>query len=165
MFFPSRRISPSRREWRTVSCIRSSVRRRVDLPQPDGPMRAVTLLVAMPRLMSKRVCLAPYQKLTLEMVILISAGAAVSRLAPVVTGGVMLTDTADLTNAFMNNLPRNRNAAGQNRASNNIESQKNKTRGPSLAVPVLVRREAVVVDHDRKRGGGLGPATAPIAVT
>src|SRR5580658_293173 len=102
MFLPSRRISPSRRELRTVSCMRSSVRKRVDLPQPDGPMRAVTLLLATPRLMSKRVCLAPYQKLTLEMVIRKAAGAVVSRLAPVAAGGVMFTDTAGLTEAFMN---------------------------------------------------------------
>src|SRR5579863_1993377 len=99
MFLPSRRITPSSREWRTVSCMRSRVRKRVDLPQPDGPMRAVTLLVAMPRLISKRVCLAPYQKLTLEMVMRMDAGAAVSRLAAVVTGGVMFTDTAGLTEA------------------------------------------------------------------
>jgi hypothetical protein len=37
----------------------------------------------------------------LEMVMRISAGAAVSRCAPVVTGGVMFTDTADLTEACM----------------------------------------------------------------
>src|SRR5580704_11997566 len=123
MFLPSRRISPSRREWRTVSCMRSRVRKRVDLPHPEGPMRAVTLLVAMPRLMSKRVCLAPYQKLTLEMVMRISAGAAVSRLEPDITGGFIFTDTACLTEAFMKYLPRNRNAAGQNRPSNNINHQ------------------------------------------
>src|SRR5271155_2469229 len=113
MFLPSRRITPSSREWRTVSCMRSSVRKRVDLPQPEGPMRAVTLLVATPRLMSKRVCLAPYQKLTLEIVIRMSAGAVVSRLAAVVAGGVMFTDTACLTKAFMNyylgtEMPRDR---------------------------------------------------------
>jgi hypothetical protein len=37
--------------------------------------------------------------LTLEMVMRISADAAVSRLAPVITGGVMFTDTAGLTEA------------------------------------------------------------------
>src|SRR5208282_3815283 len=115
MFLPSRRILPSRREWRTVSCMRSRVRSSVDLPQPDGPMRAVTLLVAMPKLMSKRVCLAPYQKLTLEIVIRMSAGAEFSRLAAVVTGGVIFTDTACLTKAFMNyylgtEMPRDRMA-------------------------------------------------------
>src|SRR5580704_8567868 len=115
MFLPSSKISPSRRELRTVSCMRSRVRRRVDLPQPDGPIRAVTLLVAMPKLMSNRVCLGPYQKLTLEMVIRISAGAVVSRLAPLVTGGVMFTDTACLTEAFINyylgtEMPRDRMA-------------------------------------------------------
>ena len=37
---------------RTVSCMRLRVRRKVDLPQPEGPIRAVTLLAAMSRLMS-----------------------------------------------------------------------------------------------------------------
>jgi hypothetical protein len=55
-----------------------------------------------PRLMSKRVCLLPYQKLTLEIVMRISAWAAVSRLAEVVAGGVILTDTACLTEELMN---------------------------------------------------------------
>jgi len=59
ILWPSRRISPSRRALRTVSYIRLSVRIRVDLPQPEGPMSAVTLFVAIPRVMSKRVCLLP----------------------------------------------------------------------------------------------------------
>ena len=37
---------------RIVSFIRFSVRRNVDLPQPDGPMRAVTLLAYTSRLIS-----------------------------------------------------------------------------------------------------------------
>ncbi len=44
MFSPSSRISPSTRLWRTVSFMRFSVRRKVDLPQPEGPMNAVTRL-------------------------------------------------------------------------------------------------------------------------
>ena len=44
MFSPSSRISPSTRVWRMVSFIRFRVRRKVDLPQPEGPMKAVTWL-------------------------------------------------------------------------------------------------------------------------
>ena len=45
MFWLSSRISPSARVLRTVSFMRLSVRRKVDFPQPDGPMNAVTWLV------------------------------------------------------------------------------------------------------------------------
>lgn len=38
----SRRTLPSTRPPGVTSCIRLSVRRNVDLPQPEGPMNAVT---------------------------------------------------------------------------------------------------------------------------
>jgi hypothetical protein len=43
MSSPSSRILPSTRAPGITSCIRLSVRSTVDLPQPDGPMNAVTL--------------------------------------------------------------------------------------------------------------------------
>jgi hypothetical protein len=42
MFFPSKRTSPSTRVPSMRSFIRLSSRSSVDLPHPDGPMRAVT---------------------------------------------------------------------------------------------------------------------------
>ena len=45
MFCPSSAISPSRRVLRRVSLMRFRLRRKVDLPQPDGPISAVTLFV------------------------------------------------------------------------------------------------------------------------
>jgi hypothetical protein len=39
---PSTRTLPSTRAPGMTSCMRLSVRRNVDLPQPDGPMNAVT---------------------------------------------------------------------------------------------------------------------------
>ena len=59
IFCPSSRISPSSRALRTVSCMRLKVRSNVDLPQPEGPISAVTRLVAIPMLMSNSVCLVP----------------------------------------------------------------------------------------------------------
>src|SRR5260370_17477707 len=99
IFWASRRISRSRRAPRTVSCMRLRVRSRVDLPQPEGPMREVTLLVAMPMLTSKRVCLLPYQKLTLEMVMRMERADDVSRAAGLDTMGGIFTDKAGLTEA------------------------------------------------------------------
>src|SRR6266699_1222460 len=84
IFWPSRRISPSSRAPRTVSCMRLRVRRSVDLPQPEGPMSAVTLFVAIPRLTSERV---------MRMV----RPEDVSRAAALVTIGGKLTDKDGLT--------------------------------------------------------------------
>jgi hypothetical protein len=42
-----------------VSFIRLSVRRKVDLPQPDGPMNAVTLSMSMSIDTSFIACLSP----------------------------------------------------------------------------------------------------------
>jgi hypothetical protein len=42
MSSPSSSIAPSTRALGIVSFIRFSVRRKVDFPQPDGPMKAVT---------------------------------------------------------------------------------------------------------------------------
>ncbi|KAJ06547.1 hypothetical protein M004_01925 [Pseudomonas aeruginosa M10] len=59
MLWPSRRISPSTRQPSTRSFIRLKQRSKVDLPQPDGPMKAVTRCFGMFIRTSKRACLAP----------------------------------------------------------------------------------------------------------
>ena len=51
MFSPSSRISPSARCSGYSSNMRLKVRSSVDLPQPDGPMKAVTFFSGMSRLM------------------------------------------------------------------------------------------------------------------
>src|SRR3546814_1803638 len=50
MSSPSRRMLPSTRQFSITSFMRFRQRRKVDLPQPDGPISAVTSL----RLMSRR---------------------------------------------------------------------------------------------------------------
>src|ERR1019366_6920397 len=47
MSSPNKRISPSMRASGLSSCIRLMARRKVDLPQPLGPMMAVTARAAM----------------------------------------------------------------------------------------------------------------------
>jgi hypothetical protein len=42
-----------------VSFMRLMQRRKVDLPQPDGPMKAVTDLAGMSMLTSNSACLSP----------------------------------------------------------------------------------------------------------
>ncbi len=51
MFWPSRLISPSARCSGYSSNMRLKVRSNVLLPQPEGPMKAVTLFCGMSRLM------------------------------------------------------------------------------------------------------------------
>jgi hypothetical protein len=44
MFWSSMVSRPSMRALGSTSCMRLTDRRKVDLPQPDGPMRAVIVL-------------------------------------------------------------------------------------------------------------------------
>src|SRR5207244_5497774 len=64
MSSPSSRILPSTLAPGTTSCVRLMARRNVDLPQPDGPIIAVTCLGSMAMLTSARACAAPYQALS-----------------------------------------------------------------------------------------------------
>src|SRR5437763_4821222 len=63
MSCPSRRTWPDTRALGTTSCMRLSERRNVDLPQPDGPIRAVTCLGSTVMLTSARAWNAPNQAL------------------------------------------------------------------------------------------------------
>src|ERR1017187_1495965 len=58
-----------------MSCIRLSARMKVDLPQPLGPMIAVTLRAAIRIVMSSRARRCPYHMLKLRMSKAISAAA------------------------------------------------------------------------------------------
>ena len=61
MSVPPIRILPAIRTPSTRSFIRFKHRRRVDLPQPDGPIYAVIRCLGMDIEMSLRASLAPYQ--------------------------------------------------------------------------------------------------------
>jgi hypothetical protein len=56
-----RAASPASDALGTSSCIRLSVRRKVDLPQPDGPISAVTLPASIVRLTFSRTLWSPNQ--------------------------------------------------------------------------------------------------------
>src|SRR5579872_7203144 len=78
----------------------------------------------------------------------------------------MLTDTACLTDAILR--PRDRNSACKYGARKDVDDQNQaeqyETRGPSLPLPVFVRRNRVNVNHVRQRFDGLIPAGTPIAI-
>src|SRR5258708_7431533 len=61
MLAPSKRISPSTRTLSTRSLSRLKQRSKVDFPQPDGPMNAVTRFSSMPSETRLRARVGPYQ--------------------------------------------------------------------------------------------------------
>src|SRR5437016_1963753 len=64
MSSPSNNTCPWTRAPGTTSCMRFSARRKVDLPQPDGPIMAVTCLGSTVMLTSARACVEPNQALS-----------------------------------------------------------------------------------------------------
>src|SRR4051794_11647667 len=60
---PLRDMPPVMRTLSIRSLRRLTLRSRVDLPHPDGPIRAVTLPLGTSMLMSLSACLSPYQRL------------------------------------------------------------------------------------------------------
>ena len=61
MSWPSSRTSPASAAPGTSSCIRLRMRRNVDLPQPDGPISAVTWPAGMSRLTRSSTLRSPNQ--------------------------------------------------------------------------------------------------------
>src|ERR1700722_69320 len=59
MSTPSRLTAPARAALGTSSCIRLRIRKKVDLPQPEGPMRAVTFLGSMTKFTRSHALLLP----------------------------------------------------------------------------------------------------------
>ena len=65
MFTLSSSTEPDRAATGISSCIRLRIRRKVDLPQPEGPMRAVTLPGSMVSVTRSSTLFEPNQALTL----------------------------------------------------------------------------------------------------
>src|ERR1700761_8207404 len=61
MSSPSRRTSPASCADGTASCMRLRMRRNVDLPQPDGPINAVTVARGIDRFTRSRTWVVPNQ--------------------------------------------------------------------------------------------------------
>src|SRR6266511_5287210 len=67
MSWPSSRTRPVIHPPSTSSCIRLSVRRKVDLPQPDGPMSAWTWFGANDRVAFFTAVILPYIAVSLSV--------------------------------------------------------------------------------------------------
>src|SRR4051812_23706359 len=64
MSWSSSSTVPDTRAPGMTSCMRLRVRRKVDFPQPDGPIMAVTCLGSIVMLTSAKACVEPYQALS-----------------------------------------------------------------------------------------------------
>src|SRR5258708_24286326 len=96
MLVSSTSTPPAARAPGTSSCMRLRQRTKVDLPQPDGPIKAVTLFDATVKLILKRACNLPYQALRSRT--LICTGETLSILYPSarISAAFRLTDRETL---------------------------------------------------------------------
>src|ERR1051326_3947022 len=86
MSSPNRRMSPGIFASGTSSCMRLRERRKVDLPQPLGPMMAVTARARTSRETLLRTWLAPNQTERLRIVKASAVGAVAADAAGVTAG-------------------------------------------------------------------------------
>src|SRR6185437_14424752 len=152
---PSKRTSPSTRAPGTVSCIRFRHRKRVDLPQPDGPMIAVTSPARTSNETSRTTRLAPKY-----------ASSAPAASVGDGDGAAMRTSSDALTVIAMSRSwtsPRSIPGEPKSISSNEPrretddedEPDEDERPRPGLGVPIIERRDRIVVDLSRKGGDRL----------
>src|SRR5512135_354584 len=150
MSWPSSRTRPVTRAPGTSSCMRLRERSSVDLPQPEGPIRAVTVFSRKARSTSRTPELAPYQAVSVSAAsrgataAAPSGGAAALRGPGAVTGGARRWRSGVLT-LGTHHRPRDE-AEGQD------EHDQDQSAGPRLAVPLVVGTQRVDVDLQRQGG-------------
>src|SRR6266481_6333659 len=168
---PWRRTVPSTRVFGTNSCIRLRQRRKVDFPQPLGPMMAVTAFDAISRVTSSMARFSPYQTdrfFTWKVNGVVGSAVDVevgsiarSARSTTVRSGVAITK---LTIRKRKLDQRCRTPASQN--SNHHINAKNPSdeherAGPSLAMPIVIGRNGVSKNLQRKSGDRLTQVMVP----
>ena len=172
---PKCRSEPSRRVPGVSSCIRLSARRKVDLPQPLGPMIAVTFFAGMRIVTSNSAWRAPYQRLKFLMSKATSSApdgqagrgggtggrhdALAARCSERRGGASGSVDMAVKAGSF---------AVAGKYADDDIEgedqSHEDQRAGPGLAVPVVVGRDRVGEDLQGQRRDRLLQVVVPEVV-
>ena len=167
--FAIERDWPSARAPRIISLMRFSVRRKVDLPQPEGPMRAVMPLSGISILMScKRL------KRAIEKIQRLDAISwSLAPLAAAFAGRSRLRQIHGYCHSFGNGKfgchfhwlsLLYRNAPGKNKTCGDVgeqhHTQQHQTGRPSLPVPIVVRSSCVVINHHWQGCRGLVQACA-----
>src|SRR5918999_6350872 len=140
MSSPSSRTFPVIQPPSVTSCIRLSVRRKVDLPQPEGPIRAWTRLGEKLRETSFTAVKLPYMALSLSVTTRATPlGAVISRSE----GGLRASSGIEAI------PPPDRQAGTETKDEDNHDEDERC--GPGIAVPLLVGSGGVGEHGERER--------------
>src|SRR6476661_10764086 len=146
MSSPSSRTRPVIQPFSDSSCIRLSVRRKVDLPQPDGPMRACTRLAVKLSETPFTAVNLPYMAVSLSDSTRTRGGAPGTGAPSAATrGGAILRAGSPIE---VEPLPD-----GEPRAQTEHEhhQDQHQGRGPGVAMPFVVGAGGVSEDRERQR--------------
>src|SRR4051812_41047967 len=120
-------------------------RRNVDLPQPDGPMMAVTSFTGKSSERSCTACVAPNQ-----------ASSPTTRMATGSLASAELTGntaTPPLVDCSINDIGHARAGdEAREQADREHERNQHERTGPCLLVPVVIRTDGIHEDLERQRG-------------
>src|ERR1700722_5925115 len=146
MSSPKSLISPSMRASGFNSCIRLSARRKVDLPQPLGPMMAVTALAVTSSETSLTAARLPKKT---------------ERLRTIKAASELFWVVAMKSNLVLETVARQKAHAD---VDGQHEQKQHERARPCLPVPVVIRRNCVGENLQRHGGDGFGQAVCPKTV-
>src|SRR5688572_26976838 len=155
MSAPSRSTRPVARAPGIVSCMRFRHRKNVDLPQPDGPMTAVTLRSGIASVTSLMACTAPKYALSSCVPRRDFAARATSGASRRVTGA--FTAASSVTHAAEAGTGRE---AGRE-ADEEDERDEDEGSRPGEGVPLVVGTDGIGEDLKRKGCNRLGESYRP----
>src|SRR5687767_2716555 len=112
MFSPSSRTSPSSRVPSIRSFMRLSTRRNVDLPQPEGPIRASTERSGIGSVILKSAWRSPYQKLRSRTSNFAFTALGAAGCRPVSVRSVMIAEYERVDKAHLNQFDSPRGGRG-----------------------------------------------------
>src|SRR5271154_3372062 len=146
MSSPNNLISPSMRASGFNSCIRLSARRKVDLPQPLGPMMAVTALALTSSETSFTAARSPKKT---------------ERLRTISAASGLFWFVAMKSDFTLETVARQKAHAD---VDGEHEQEQHERARPRLTMPVVVRRNGVSKNLQRHRGDGFGQFVRPMFV-
>src|SRR5215213_7874861 len=156
MFWPWNSTSPSTRAIGIVSCIRLRHRSRVDFPQPEGPMIAVTSLARKSSDTSRTALVAP-KNAESARVRIASAGS----LAGARTGAVAGVDARADAASVMATADSSTRHDTREDADHQHETDEHQRARPGLRVPLVVGADRVGEHLQRERGDRLAHLRGP----
>src|SRR5882724_11165709 len=168
---PWRRTVPSTRVFGTNSCIRLRQRRKVEFPQPLGPIIVVTAFDAISRVTSSMARFSPYQtdrfftwkvncaagsEVDVEV-----GSAACSARSTTARSGVAITKLTIRKRKLDKRCctPASQNSNHHINAKN--PGDEHERAGPSLAMPIVIGRNGVSKNLQRKSGDRLTQVVIP----